>query len=276
MNKGAPAARLVEEQLTAFQENFGAEYAKRAKALGLTPYELLIVASMIEREAQLPSDRAKVAAVIYNRLKAGIPLGIDATIYYAVESAKNIPTYTKRTDRIAAACRLAVQHAHSQRAAADADLEPRRRLDPGGRAPGPRLLPVLRGRRRRLRRAEVRDHRSQVPGRRRRPTKRPSVETAVTCRPASTADAAARRARVAGRPQPLARDAERRARGARARRLALPAPAGAAGAVRRDRPRARRRRVRRRQRHDPAQGGGARAGRRGERRGARRSARPTR
>jgi cell division protein YceG involved in septum cleavage len=95
MNKSAPAARLVEEQLTAFQENFGAEYAKRAKALGLTPYELLIVASMIEREAQLPSDRAKVAAVIYNRLRAGIPLGIDATIYYAVESAKNLPNYTR-------------------------------------------------------------------------------------------------------------------------------------------------------------------------------------
>jgi UPF0755 protein len=50
---------------------------------------------MIEREAQVPSDRAKIAAVIYNRLKAGIPLGIDATIYYAVENAENIPTYTK-------------------------------------------------------------------------------------------------------------------------------------------------------------------------------------
>jgi cell division protein YceG involved in septum cleavage len=95
VSKGAPAARLVEEQLTAFQENFGSEYAKRAKALGLTPYELLVVASMIEREALVPSDRAKIAAVIYNRLKAGIPLGIDAAIYYAVESAKNIPTYTR-------------------------------------------------------------------------------------------------------------------------------------------------------------------------------------
>jgi cell division protein YceG involved in septum cleavage len=95
MNKHAPASRLVEAQLTAFQENFNGEYAKRAKALGLTPYELLTVASMIEREAKVPSDRAKIAAVIYNRLRAGIPLGIDATIYYAVESAKNVPTYTK-------------------------------------------------------------------------------------------------------------------------------------------------------------------------------------
>jgi len=95
MDKGAPVQRLVDEQVTAFQENFTAEYAKRAKELGLTSYELLTVASMIEREAQVPSDRAKIAAVIYNRLKAGIPLGIDATIYYAVENAQNIPTYTK-------------------------------------------------------------------------------------------------------------------------------------------------------------------------------------
>jgi len=95
MDKGASAARLVEEQLTAFQEHFGEEETKRAKDLGVTPYELLTVASMVEREAQVPGDRAKIAAVIYNRLKAGMPLGIDATIYYAVETEKNIPTYTK-------------------------------------------------------------------------------------------------------------------------------------------------------------------------------------
>ena len=94
MDRGAPASRLVEEQLTAFQENFGAEDASRAKALGVTPYQLLTVASMVEREAQVPGDRAKIAAVIYNRLKAGMPLGIDASIYYAVEMQKNVATYT--------------------------------------------------------------------------------------------------------------------------------------------------------------------------------------
>ena len=94
MDKGGSATRLVEEQLTAFQEHFGEEETKRAKALGVTPYGLLTVASMVEREAQVPGDRSKIAAVIYNRLKAGMPLGIDAAIYYAVESAKNIPTYT--------------------------------------------------------------------------------------------------------------------------------------------------------------------------------------
>ena len=38
---------------------------------------------MVEREAQLPRERPLIAAVIYNRLKQGIPLGIDATIRYA-------------------------------------------------------------------------------------------------------------------------------------------------------------------------------------------------
>lgn len=47
-----------------------------------SPYEVLIVASMIEREARLDVDRAKIARVIYNRLDAGIPLQIDATLLY--------------------------------------------------------------------------------------------------------------------------------------------------------------------------------------------------
>jgi cell division protein YceG involved in septum cleavage len=94
MDPGAPVTRLVQEQLVAFHENFGVSEIARARALHVTPYQLLIVASMVEREAQIPSDRPKIAAVIYNRLAAGMPLGIDASIYYAVELATGIPTYT--------------------------------------------------------------------------------------------------------------------------------------------------------------------------------------
>jgi UPF0755 protein len=50
----------------------------------LSPYQLLIVASMIEREAKVDGDRPKIAAVIYNRLAAGKRLEIDATVEYAV------------------------------------------------------------------------------------------------------------------------------------------------------------------------------------------------
>jgi UPF0755 protein len=90
----ASVARLVEEQLSAFVENFGVAEIARARALHVTPYQLLTIASMIEREAQVPGDRPKIAAVIYNRLRRGMPLGIDATIYYAIELRKGIATYT--------------------------------------------------------------------------------------------------------------------------------------------------------------------------------------
>jgi UPF0755 protein len=51
----------------------------------LTPYEILITASLIEEETKVPEERAMVARVIYNRLKQGIPLGIDATSRYEAE-----------------------------------------------------------------------------------------------------------------------------------------------------------------------------------------------
>lgn len=82
--RGDPSSRLVHEQLIAFTERFGDEEVRRARELHITPYELLTVASMVEREAQLTGDRAKVAAVIYNRLHLNMPLGIDATIRYAL------------------------------------------------------------------------------------------------------------------------------------------------------------------------------------------------
>jgi UPF0755 protein len=94
LSAGAPVKRLVDEQLTAFHQRFSAADRRRARALGVTPYQLLTVASMIEREAQTDHDRPLIAAVIYNRLREGIPLGIDATTYYAVELQKGIATYT--------------------------------------------------------------------------------------------------------------------------------------------------------------------------------------
>jgi UPF0755 protein len=95
MTSGAPVGRLVDEQLAAFNEHFGPAEIQRARALHITPYQLLTVASMIEREAEIAGDRAKIAAVIYNRLHRGMPLGVDATIYYAVELRDGIATYTR-------------------------------------------------------------------------------------------------------------------------------------------------------------------------------------
>ena len=92
--KGSPASELVQRQLQAFRENFDPRTRARARALQVTPYQLLIVASMVEREAVVPGDRPKIAAVIYNRLRLGMALGIDATIYYAIEQRRGIATYS--------------------------------------------------------------------------------------------------------------------------------------------------------------------------------------
>lgn len=94
LRAGTPVKRLVDEQVTAFRRRFGREDVRRARALGVTPYELLTVASLVEREAQTEHDRPLIAAVIYNRLREGIPIGIDAAIYYAVEERMGIATYT--------------------------------------------------------------------------------------------------------------------------------------------------------------------------------------
>jgi UPF0755 protein len=84
MDAHAPAKRLVSEQLAAFRHNFGGGEAHRAKVLGITPYQLLIVASIVEREAGTAHDRPLVAAVVYNRLHQDMTLGIDATLRYAL------------------------------------------------------------------------------------------------------------------------------------------------------------------------------------------------
>jgi UPF0755 protein len=89
---GDSVSRLVEEQLIAFNEKVGHSLDARARTLGLTPYQLLTMASLIEREAVIPGDRSKIAAVIVNRLGAGVPIGIDASIYYALEIARGEPT----------------------------------------------------------------------------------------------------------------------------------------------------------------------------------------
>jgi peptidoglycan lytic transglycosylase G len=74
--------QLVNRQLQSFQDNWTKVDLGYARSRHLTPYDVLIIASMIEKEVIAPEERALVAAVIYNRLKAGMVLGIDATVRY--------------------------------------------------------------------------------------------------------------------------------------------------------------------------------------------------
>jgi UPF0755 protein len=80
---GATAAEFVAKQREAFDQNLDALNMARAAKANLTPYEIVTIASLIEREARLPQERPRVSAVIWNRLKAGEPLGIDASNQYA-------------------------------------------------------------------------------------------------------------------------------------------------------------------------------------------------
>jgi uncharacterized YceG family protein len=77
---------LVAKQLTAFRQQFATVSMRDARRKHLTPYDVLIIASMVEAEAGTAHDRPLIASVIYNRLRLGIPLGIDATIRYAVNN----------------------------------------------------------------------------------------------------------------------------------------------------------------------------------------------
>jgi UPF0755 protein len=76
--------QLVNRQLEAYQENWGRVNLAYAKSKNLTPYDVLIIASIIEKEVIAPEERPLVAAVIYNRLHAGMNLGIDATTRYGL------------------------------------------------------------------------------------------------------------------------------------------------------------------------------------------------
>jgi UPF0755 protein len=77
-------AQLAQAQLQAFCENWRRVSLSYARSKNLTDYDVLKIASMVEKETLAPDERPLVAAVIYNRLHAGMPLGIDATLRYGL------------------------------------------------------------------------------------------------------------------------------------------------------------------------------------------------
>jgi UPF0755 protein len=78
------SVRLAAQQLAAFRRNWAKVDLRDARSKNLTPYDVLTIASMIEKETPLPDERQLVAAVIYNRLHEGMSLGIDATLRYGL------------------------------------------------------------------------------------------------------------------------------------------------------------------------------------------------
>ncbi len=83
LEKHAPASDLVQLQLEDFKRRIAGVNMGYARSKNLTTYDVLTIASMVEEEAGVESQRKLVAAVIYNRLHDGMPLGIDATTRFA-------------------------------------------------------------------------------------------------------------------------------------------------------------------------------------------------
>ncbi len=79
---------LVAKQLDAFKQNLALVNMSYARSKNLTRYDVVTIASIIERESQRRSDGPRVAAVVYNRLAEGIELGLDTTLLYYLHNPK--------------------------------------------------------------------------------------------------------------------------------------------------------------------------------------------
>lgn len=81
------ASAVVAGMVKRFRQEWTLDRDQRARALGMTPRKIMIIASLIETEAKLSEDRPLVASVIYNRLQRNMALGVDSTIVYASKLA---------------------------------------------------------------------------------------------------------------------------------------------------------------------------------------------
>jgi UPF0755 protein len=82
---------ILRKMVTAFDAAATAAGVDQAQAkVGVSPYEAIIIASLVEREGKVPQDRGKISRVIHNRLAQHIKLQIDATVLYALGSHKTV------------------------------------------------------------------------------------------------------------------------------------------------------------------------------------------
>ncbi len=112
------AATLIAQQEGAFLQEFSQVNMSYARSKNLTNYDVLTIASMIEREARVDKDQALIAAVIFNRLHLGMTLGIDATLLYEYGSW----THQLTDSELVANTPYNTRVRHGL--AADADLQP--------------------------------------------------------------------------------------------------------------------------------------------------------
>lgn len=98
IKKGTTAEEIVGQMLDAFDANLAKVDLTFAASKNLTPYDIVTIASILEREAKIASERPLVSSVIYNRLKKGMRLQLCATVLYEMPEGSTKVTYedTKR------------------------------------------------------------------------------------------------------------------------------------------------------------------------------------
>lgn len=101
IQRSTPPDEVLRAMVARFQQTAaGLDLAGGAKALGMTPYQVLVVASLVQAEVSDPADQARVARVLYNRLRAGMRLELDSTVHYV--TGRDGSVFTSDADRSAA------------------------------------------------------------------------------------------------------------------------------------------------------------------------------
>ncbi len=85
-SKGGVPADLIKTMVGNFRRAYNPAFSLRAAELGMSDREIVILASIIEKETGLPEERPLISAVFHNRLKRGIPLCSDPTVIYGIKN----------------------------------------------------------------------------------------------------------------------------------------------------------------------------------------------
>jgi len=96
--RGTKPETVVEHLVQQFKKVWKPEWTEAAKGLGKTPHQIVTIASLIETESGVESERPTVASVIYNRLSKNIPLGIDQTVVYIAKMQNRWEGTINRSD----------------------------------------------------------------------------------------------------------------------------------------------------------------------------------
>jgi UPF0755 protein len=84
--KGSRLEDIPRKMVQRFKEVFSDSLRSRARDLGFTEHEIVTLASIVEKEAKVPSERTLISAVYHNRLKRGMRLQADPTAVYGVKA----------------------------------------------------------------------------------------------------------------------------------------------------------------------------------------------